>query len=164
MVHWTDPESLLSDPIRRLCRSETETVALGEEIGHALQPGAVVLISGPLGAGKTRLAAGIARGLGCTEPVTSPTYTLINAYSARLPLYHLDCYRLNDPEELEDIGLAELIDGRSVCLVEWPEIGEDWWPTNSLRVLMRVLPDASRDVSIFGATDHATRALEKSND
>ena len=101
--------------------SEQETVALGQKIGSLLKPGAIVLIYGDLGAGKTVLSRGIARGLGAEVAVTSPTFTLMHLYQGRLEVYHFDLYRLGDPEEILDLGYDELFYGSGVSIVEWPE-------------------------------------------
>lgn len=103
--------------------SAEQTHQLGIRLGEALAAGCLVLLEGDLGAGKTCLATGIARGLGVDEqtPITSPTYTLLNSYRGRLPLYHFDLYRLADGEELDELGFDEYFQGDGVALVEWPE-------------------------------------------
>ncbi|PLX88101.1 MAG: tRNA (adenosine(37)-N6)-threonylcarbamoyltransferase complex ATPase subunit type 1 TsaE [Desulfuromonas sp.] len=107
--------------------SERETLCLGERIGRVAEASTLILLQGNLGAGKTVLARGIARGLDVPEstPVTSPTFTLMNHYPARLDLYHFDLYRLSDPDELIEIGFDEFAYGSGVALVEWPERLED---------------------------------------
>ncbi|NLJ40409.1 MAG: tRNA (adenosine(37)-N6)-threonylcarbamoyltransferase complex ATPase subunit type 1 TsaE [Clostridiales bacterium] len=101
--------------------SEADTEKLGKKIGNLAWPGIIILIKGDLGAGKTVLARGIAKGLGIDEPITSPTFTLIHQYNGRLPLYHFDMYRLYDAEELYDLGFEEYFFGSGVTVVEWPE-------------------------------------------
>ncbi|WP_321530965.1 tRNA (adenosine(37)-N6)-threonylcarbamoyltransferase complex ATPase subunit type 1 TsaE [uncultured Desulfuromonas sp.] len=103
--------------------SEQQTRRFGIALGKLLPRGSLVLLHGDLGAGKTCLAAGIARGVGVDPgvPITSPTYTLLNCYEGRLPLYHFDLYRLAGEEELEDLGFDEYFHGDGVALVEWPE-------------------------------------------
>jgi len=104
-------------------RSEQETLALGKRLGGLLPAGALLLLKGDLGAGKTCLTKGIAGGLGVDDsvPITSPTYTLLNCYTGRLPLYHFDLYRLASEEELEELGFDEYFHGEGVAVVEWPE-------------------------------------------
>ncbi|GAB4177518.1 MAG: tRNA (adenosine(37)-N6)-threonylcarbamoyltransferase complex ATPase subunit type 1 TsaE [Geothermobacteraceae bacterium] len=104
-----------------LSQSEEQTEALGRRFGRCARPGDVLLLDGELGAGKTCFARGLARGLGVPDdvPVTSPSYTLLNQYSARLPLYHFDLYRLGEAEELGEIGFEECLYGAGVTLVEW---------------------------------------------
>jgi tRNA threonylcarbamoyladenosine biosynthesis protein TsaE len=103
-----------------------ETLAFGEQIGARLSAGApegaVVLLIGPLGAGKTVLAKGIARGLGITEHVVSPTYTIVSEYTTgRRPLHHVDLYRIEGPEQLENLGLEDIMRGDGIVLIEWGE-------------------------------------------
>ncbi len=103
--------------------SESQTLELGKRLGRLLQKPALILLQGDLGAGKTVFARGIARGLGVdsTIPITSPTFTLMNHYPARLELYHFDLYRLSDPDELIELGFDEYAFGDGITLVEWPE-------------------------------------------
>lgn len=107
--------------------AEARTLEIGNLLGRLLEQPALVLLHGDLGAGKTVLARGIARGLGVDEqvPITSPTFTLMNHYQARLDLYHFDLYRLSDPDELIEIGFDDFAFGQGVALVEWPEKLED---------------------------------------
>ena len=102
---------------------ESQTLELGKKLGRLLQRPALVLLQGELGAGKTVFARGIARGLGVDPkiPITSPTFTLMNHYQARLDLYHFDLYRLSDPDELIELGFDDYAFGSGVALVEWPE-------------------------------------------
>lgn len=101
--------------------STEDTRKLGGRLAEELQAGDVVLLEGPLGAGKSELARGIAMGLGVRETVTSPSFTILNAYtSGRIPLYHFDWYRLESEEELYELGLEEYLGGDGVALVEWP--------------------------------------------
>jgi len=109
-----------------LTNSPVETEKVGEALGKVLQPGAVIAYRGDLGAGKTAFTRGLARGLGATEPVTSPTYTIVNEYlSGRMPLFHFDMYRLGSSDELFDIGWDDYLDRGGVCAVEWSENVED---------------------------------------
>ncbi len=103
--------------------SAEETNRLGRCLGQVIKEPAVLLLTGDLGAGKTCLTQGIARGLGVpeSEPIVSPTYTLMNLYEGRLPLYHFDLYRLADPGELEELGMEEYLPGEGVAVVEWAD-------------------------------------------
>lgn len=100
-----------------------QTFALGKQLAQWLQPGDVVCLAGDLGAGKTRLSQGLAAGLSVTELVSSPTFTVMNVYTAAVPLYHFDLYRLEHPEELADIGFDEYTSSRSdgIAVIEWPD-------------------------------------------
>ena len=102
--------------------SQEETIALGERLGALLQVGDVLVLTGDLGAGKTQLTKGIAAGMGVEDDVTSPTFNILMVYEgAEMPLYHFDLYRLDDPDQLEDIGLYEMLDGDGACGIEWGE-------------------------------------------
>ncbi len=105
-----------------LTNSPMETQALGARLGEKLQPGTVIAYRGDLGAGKTAFTRGIAQGLGATDLVTSPTYTIVNEYlSGRMPLFHFDMYRLPDSDSLFDIGWEDYLERGGVCAVEWSE-------------------------------------------
>jgi tRNA threonylcarbamoyladenosine biosynthesis protein TsaE len=114
------------------------THTLGERLGRLLQSGDVVLLTGNLGAGKTAFTQGIAQGLGVVGPVSSPTFTLLKEYTGRIPLYHFDLYRIEDPAELDALGFDDYFFGDGVAVVEWAERGEDErampWPEDALRV------------------------------
>ena len=110
-------------------RSPEETYALGEKIGKAAQPGQIYTLTGDLGVGKTVFTQGVAAGLGITEPVSSPTFTIVQVYDeGRLPFYHFDVYRIGDVEEMEEIGFDEYIFGEGVCLIEWANLIEEILP------------------------------------
>ena len=106
-------------------RNEAETEALGQRLGAVLKPGTVIAYYGDLGAGKTAFTRGIARGLEITDRVTSPTYTIVNEYEGRLPLFHFDMYRLDSSDDLFDIGWEDYLARGGICCVEWSERGED---------------------------------------
>ena len=102
--------------------SASETLALGEKLGKAAKPGQIYTLNGDLGVGKTVLTQGFAKGLGITEAVNSPTFTIIQEYTeGRLPFYHFDVYRIGDIEEMEEIGYDDYFFGEGVCLIEWAE-------------------------------------------
>lgn len=124
------------------------TLALGEKIGHALQSGDILLLEGDLGAGKTTLAQGIAKGMGVSEFVNSPTFVIINEYySGRLPLYHMDLYRVEEESQLYDLGVEEYFFGNGVCLIEWPEIALPLLPVELARVRLE-RTDAGRSIEL----------------
>ena len=106
--------------------SADETQVLGQKLASRLAPGDVIAYFGDLGAGKTAFTRGLAQGLGITDPVTSPTYTIVNEYlSGRIPLFHFDMYRLSSSDELFDIGWEDYLSRGGVCAVEWSENVED---------------------------------------
>lgn len=117
-----------------LSHSPEETEQLGEQLGRTLRPGNVVAYRGDLGMGKTAFTRGLARGLGCTCRVTSPTFTIVNEYSGALPLFHFDMYRLDSSDELFDIGWEDYLSRGGVCAVEWSERVEDALPEDALWV------------------------------
>lgn len=136
-----------------LTRSEKETEALGGRLAERLRPGAVVACRGDLGMGKTAFTRGLARGLGCRERVTSPTFTIVNEYEGgRLPLFHFDLYRLEGAEDLFDIGWDDYLDRGGVCAVEWSERAAEALPPETIRVTLRRCPENEnwRTVTVEG--------------
>jgi tRNA threonylcarbamoyladenosine biosynthesis protein TsaE len=129
--------------------SAAETRALGEKLASRLKAGDVVVLEGELGAGKSELARGIARGLGVTETVTSPSFTILNVYeSGRCPLYHFDWYRLESEEELYELGMDEYLGGDGIAVVEWAERCPDAVPENVLRIRLEVTGGESRRITV----------------
>ncbi|MCR4945428.1 MAG: tRNA (adenosine(37)-N6)-threonylcarbamoyltransferase complex ATPase subunit type 1 TsaE [Lachnospiraceae bacterium] len=118
--------------------SQTETFDIGKHIGENAKAGDIITLSGDLGVGKTVFAQGVAAGLGIKDHVCSPTFTILQVYDdGRLPLYHFDTYRIEDPGEMEAIGYEDYFFGDGVCIIEWPEMVDD------------LLPDTVTAVSIF---------------
>ena len=133
-----------------LTSSEDETSAAGERLGAALQAGAVVLLYGDLGAGKTAFVRGLARGLGAPdEEVTSPTFTIVQEYPGRVTLYHVDLYRLEE-REVDDLGLEELVLGEGIVAIEW---AERWRgrPDDGIEVRIQDVGDDARRIRISAA-------------
>lgn len=130
-----------------------DTRDLGAAIAPLLERGDIVLLAGELGAGKTCLVQGVARGLGVDEWVTSPTFTLVRSYRGRLELFHADVYRLEHLEEVTELGLPELIDGTGVAMIEWGDVAAPALPADSLEIRL-VHGDADDDrhvtVSVVG--------------
>ncbi len=118
--------------------SEAETRALAARLGNELSPGSVIAMHGQLGAGKTCFVTGLARALGVTQPVTSPTFTVINEYAARLPLYHMDLYRIGDPDELWALGFDDYLSPDGITVIEWPERAGDLLPPQTINVQIEV--------------------------
>jgi tRNA threonylcarbamoyladenosine biosynthesis protein TsaE len=122
-----------------------DTTRLGEWIGRAVRPGDLILLRGPIGAGKTTFAQGLARGMGLNARVTSPSFTLANVYEGTEPspsLFHLDLWRIRSAAEALGIGLDEYLGTSNICAIEWPEIAEDVLPREFLRVRFEVAGDA----------------------
>ena len=113
--------------------SEQETFDAGRRLGEQAAPGQIFALLGDLGTGKTVFTKGMAAGLGIEEPVSSPTFTIVQIYEeGRLPLYHFDVYRIADPEEMEEIGYEDCFFGEGVCLVEWAELIGELMPENTV--------------------------------
>lgn len=130
-------------------RSPAETLALGEQLGARLSAGSVVLLVGPLGAGKTVLAKGIARGLGVRDEINSPTYTIISEYKGeRGRMFHVDLYRIEGASQMENLGLEDLLRGDSVVIVEWGEKLEPWLDLPRIRVTLGMAADGGRDLLV----------------
>lgn len=112
-----------------------DTFALGKELGEKAKPGDVICLDGDLGVGKTVFTQGFAAGLGITEPVNSPTFTIVQQYDeGRLPLYHFDVYRIGDISEMDEVGYEDLFFGDGVCLIEWSGLIEEILPEHRTTV------------------------------
>ena len=139
--------------------SPKETEAVAEALGKVLKPGTVLAYTGDLGAGKTAFTRGLARGLGATDMVTSPTYTIVNEYlSGRLPLFHFDMYRLSSSDDLWDIGWEDYLERGGVCAVEWSENVADAME-NAIFVCIEKLGEDTRRITIKGGEDLADLSL-----
>lgn len=133
-----------------LTNSPEETEQLGEALAKQLRPGEVVAYYGDLGAGKTAFTRGLARGLGITESVTSPTYTIVNEYlSGRMPLFHFDMYRLSCADDLFDIGWEDYLERGGICAVEWSERVEDALES-PIRVTISRSGEDTRTITVEG--------------
>lgn len=142
-----------------MLRTETpdHTIRLGLEIGKQLRPGSVVALHGPLGAGKTTLVKGIARSLNIEEAVTSPSFTLIAEYEGSregnpLTLHHIDLYRISHPQEVEDLGMEEILNGEGICVIEWAEKVSEFLPEFTVRVEITIEDKGRRQIKIRGLT------------
>ena len=114
-----------------------ETFAFGKMLGEQAKPGEVICLNGDLGVGKTVFTKGFAEGLGITEPVNSPTFTIVQQYdSGRMPLYHFDVYRIGDIEEMDEVGFEEYVMGDGVSLIEWANLIEEILPENRTEVII----------------------------
>jgi tRNA threonylcarbamoyladenosine biosynthesis protein TsaE len=139
-----------------------QTWRIGELLGALLGPGDMLCLYGDLGAGKTSFSYGIARGLEVREQyITSPTFTFVNEYEGRIPLYHIDLYRLTDPGELENIGFEEYIDSDGVTVIEWAERAEDELPVSRLSVYLSYVDDHSRELGFLAEGERYEKLLEE---
>lgn len=151
-----------------ISHSLTQTQRLGMRLGDLMRGGELILLDGQLGTGKTTFTQGLAQGMGITEVINSPTFTLLKEYYAPLPtqqsgsgaqhstrkglaLYHFDLYRLDDPEEMIDLGFEDYFYGSGVCVVEWAEKADALWPAERLNIRLKMLSETKRGV-LFIAT------------
>lgn len=131
-----------------ITNSEAETLDVARFIGKSLGAGTVVALTGELGAGKTVFARGIAESLEVREQITSPTFTLINEYRGRLPLFHMDLYRLDSTGEIEDIGIVDYLYGDGVCVIEWAEKLGELMPESAVAVSLSPAGKSRREIRI----------------
>ena len=142
-----------------ITNSPEETEKIGAALVKILQPGTILAYRGDLGAGKTAFTRGLARGLGCTDLVTSPTYTIVNEYlGGRLPLFHFDMYRLGSSDDLWDIGWEDYLERGGVCAVEWSENVDDAME-NAVYVTIHKTGEENRRIEIEGGMDLADLSL-----
>ena len=130
--------------------SAEATEAAGERLGRTLGPGAVVALTGELGAGKTCFVQGLVRGLGGAVRATSPTFVLVNEYKGRVPIHHVDAYRTGSMTELMDLGLLEMIGGEGVTLIEWADKLTPLLPPDAIHVHIAGVGDEPRTITIRG--------------
>ncbi|RZB31752.1 MAG: tRNA threonylcarbamoyladenosine biosynthesis protein TsaE [Desulfobacteraceae bacterium Eth-SRB1] len=154
---------MISKQIQIITESLEETQALGRKIGMLLEAGTVVALSGDLGSGKTVFVQGLARGLDVPNEyyITSPTYTLLNEYPGRYTLFHVDLYRIENPVDLEDIGLYETIDSDGVVAVEWADKLQKDFLSEYIALHFEILGDESRKIVITGYGHERCDLIEK---
>ena len=128
--------------------SAAETIQLGKKIGSLLQPGAIIAMEGNLAAGKTTITKGIAESLGIEETITSPTFTLISEYEGKMPLYHMDVYRLDSCEDFINLGVEDLMYGEGVSIIEWSERVREELPKSTITLRLEVREDGGRDITL----------------
>lgn len=144
--------------------SPAATRALGERLAGLLQAGDVLLLLGDLGAGKSELTRGIAKGLGVASTVASPSFTILNVYDeGRLPLYHFDWYRLNGADELYEMGMDEYLGGDGVAVVEWPSQCPEAIPETRLEIRIQPISENQRNITLTPCGDFRSISLEANN-
>ena len=142
-----------------ITNSPEQTEAVGAALGNILKPGTILAYRGDLGAGKTAFTRGLARGLGYHDPVTSPTYTIVNEYlGGRLPLFHFDMYRLASSDDLWDIGWEDYLERGGICAVEWSENVDDAME-NAVYITIHKTGEETRRIEIEGGIDFADLSL-----
>lgn len=144
-----------------ISHSETQTRRLGMRLAPLLQAGDVVALIGDLGSGKTRWIQGVCQGLDVADPVISPTFTLVNEYRGRLPVYHIDLYRLADAAESLSFGLEEYLYGNGITLVEWADKALDYFPKSYLAIELYYLEDTKRRVVMRPYGDRFSHVLNE---
>lgn len=157
--------NLLSDnqTITFISKSETDTQKFGTLLGSLLTEGCVVAVTGQLGAGKTYLTKGIAKGLGVedSKTVTSPTFTLINEYHGRIPIYHIDAYRLRNSDEMVGLGSDEIFGSKSVSIVEWAENVKECLPDDFLSVSIVIDDNFKRHIKIVSSGTESDKIINQ---
>ena len=128
--------------------SVEETIALGEKIGAQLVAGDIIAMEGTLGAGKTTITKGIAKALGVDDTITSPTFCLVSEYSGRLPLFHIDAYRLDSAEDFQGLGAEDMLYGDGVSIIEWSEKVRSELPRKTITLRLEPLSDGGREITL----------------
>jgi len=137
--------------MQMITKSPEETVKLGERMGKAATPGMVIALTGELGAGKTTLVQGIAKGLGVTDYVTSPSFVIISEFKGSIPLCHFDFYRLEGPSQIEELGIDEYFSRKdSVCVIEWAEKLGGLLPDSAAKVTIEIVSENERKFTVEG--------------
>jgi tRNA threonylcarbamoyladenosine biosynthesis protein TsaE len=136
-----------------ITNSGEETNRAGMSFAEKLLPGSVVCMHGPLGAGKTTFIQGVAKALGIEEAVTSPTFTIAALYEGKIPLYHIDAYRIDSTEEFEMLGLEEYIYGRGATFIEWAEKVQEVLPDSCFHITIDITSNGSREISVEAGKD-----------
>jgi len=149
--------------MRILSYSPDATEALAGRVAQLLMPGDFISLRGELGAGKTKFASGVAKGLGVdpSTPITSPTYALLNIYQGRIPLYHFDLYRLSGGDDAFSLGFCEYFYGNGISLVEWAERLNDELPQDRLEISLSYVDDVSRDIELISTSPRYDRLIEQ---
>lgn len=143
-------------------KSLEETEKIGGKLGRLVEAGDIITLDGDLGAGKTAITKSIALGLGIEEHITSPTFTIVNEYDGKYPLYHFDVYRIGDPEEIYDIGYEEYINSSGVCIIEWSRLIAEVLPRQRLEVIiLRCDGDNEREIELIPHGERYEKMVEE---
>jgi tRNA threonylcarbamoyladenosine biosynthesis protein TsaE len=148
--------------LKIISKSEEQTYKLGEYLGRALQQGDIICLTGDLGAGKTAFTKGIGIGLDIKEFITSPTYTIINEYDGRIPLFHFDVYRLEGVEEMYELGYEEYFFGDGAVVIEWADIVKDIIPSERLWItILRGKEDDNREIMFDASGERYQKVIKE---
>lgn len=148
---------------QRTTHEPEATRAIAAQLAELLEPGDILTLSGDLGVGKTTFTQGLAEGLGVKDTVNSPTFTLIREYEGRLPLYHMDVYRLGEQASSEDLGIEEYLYGDGVTVIEWAEFIQTLLPDDYLQIVIRKLGESEREITITGQGKRSSEQVEELN-
>ena len=165
----------LTATLDSISHSAAQTQRLGARLGELLEGGELILLEGQLGTGKTTFTQGLAQGMGITEQVNSPTFTLLKEYTKRPrpgamqghgvkpapALYHFDLYRLDDPGEIFDLGFDEYFNSDGVCVVEWAEKADLYWPADHLNIRLKILSETKRGLLFTAVGSHYCKLLRQ---
>lgn len=143
-----------------ISKSVQKTEALAGDMARSLIPGDIIALYGSVGAGKTQFVRGLAAGLGCTASVKSPSFNLINEYPGKIPLYHIDFYRLESEGEITDLGWTDYLNSDGVVVIEWAERVKNLLPERAIDVYFYILEENSRKLEIYVNDDFRNRQLE----
>lgn len=152
---------MTEDIFSMISNSAEDTYDLGCEIGKWLERGQLILLSGDLGTGKTIITQGICAGIGVEEDVTSPTFNLINEYEGELSVYHMDLYRLENEEELGDLGFEDYLEDKGIIIIEWPDIVYNIIPADFLYVKIRRISTEKREITLKAEGERSLRLIER---
>ncbi len=154
-----------------ISHSAAQTQRLGMRLGELLQGGELILLDGQLGTGKTTFAQGLAQGMGIDENINSPTFTLLKEYAGQprpgvlrrtgTALYHFDLYRLDNPEEIVDLGFEDYFFSNGVCVVEWAEKAGSFWPPEHLNIRMKIMSETKRGLLFIATGEHYCELLRQ---
>jgi tRNA threonylcarbamoyladenosine biosynthesis protein TsaE len=141
---------------KQITHSKLETERFAAQFAKTLAKGSVLLLIGDLGSGKTTFVQGLAKGLKIPKEVIvhSPSFTLINEYPGKIPLYHIDLYRLGDRREIDDLGLEDYLDKGGIVAVEWADRALSVWPKEAITIQFKILPSHKREITVFDGIKH----------
>lgn len=140
-----------------------DTLSFGKKLGSTLKIGEVIALTGELGAGKTTLVQAIATGLGIPSDVIvcSPSYTLVNEYDGRIPLFHFDLYRLEDAKDIHELGFEEYLEGEGVSIIEWADIAPNLLPAEHLKIDIKIINEDEREMAVTALGERYKRVLSR---